>query len=38
VDTSNKDKILTVQFVSISEEQVIDAVQKAGYKIESLNK
>lgn len=38
VDTSNKDKILTVQFVGISEEQVIDAVQKAGYKIESLNK
>lgn len=38
VDTANKDKILTVQSVGISEEQVMDTVKKAGYKIESLNK
>ncbi|HUM96775.1 MAG TPA: heavy-metal-associated domain-containing protein [Chitinophagaceae bacterium] len=38
VDTTNKDKILTVQSTGISKEQVIDAVQKAGYKIESYNK
>lgn len=38
VDTANKDKILTVHVAGISEEQVMDAVKKAGYKIESLNK
>ncbi|MCZ2458430.1 MAG: heavy-metal-associated domain-containing protein [Chitinophagales bacterium] len=37
VDTSNKDKILTVKSDGISEKQIMDTVQKAGYKIESLN-
>jgi copper chaperone len=37
VDTANKDKILSVQSEGISEEQVIQTVQKAGFKIESLN-
>jgi copper chaperone CopZ len=34
VDTDNKDKILTVQSTGISEQQVIETVQKAGFKIE----
>lgn len=37
VDTSNKEKILTVQSAGISKEEVINTVQKAGYKIESVN-
>ncbi|MCC7401432.1 MAG: heavy-metal-associated domain-containing protein [Chitinophagaceae bacterium] len=37
VDTSNKDKILTIKSEGISEKQIMDTVQKAGYKIESLN-
>lgn len=36
VDTANKDKVLTVQSAGITEEQVIATVQKAGFKIESL--
>ncbi len=37
VDTASKDKILSVHFEGISEEQVIQKVQEAGFKIESLN-
>jgi copper chaperone len=36
VDTTNKDKILTVQSDGIKAEEVIEAVQKAGYKIEPI--
>lgn len=37
VDTANKDKILTVESDGISEQEVMETVQKAGYKIEPLN-
>lgn len=37
VNTSDKNKILTVQADGITKQQVIDAVQKAGFKIESFN-
>jgi len=37
VDTTNKDKVLTVKCDGISKQQVIEAVQKAGFKIEPLN-
>jgi copper chaperone CopZ len=37
VDTASKDKILSVHSEGITREQVIDTVQKAGYKIEILN-
>lgn len=36
VDTSNKDKVLTVKPEGITEQEIIEAVQKAGFKIESL--
>lgn len=36
VDTTNKEKILTVFSDSIKEEEVIEAVQKAGYRIEII--
>lgn len=36
VDTANKDKVLTVKSEGITEGQVIEAVQKAGFKIEPL--
>ena len=36
VDTANKDKILTVTTDNMSEEQVIEIIQKAGYKAETL--
>ncbi len=36
VDTTNKDKILTVKSDGITEEQVIATVQKAGYTIERI--
>ena len=36
VDTANKDKILTVTIDGVSEEQVIEIIQKAGYKAETL--
>ncbi|MDY0076522.1 MAG: heavy-metal-associated domain-containing protein [Bacteroidales bacterium] len=36
VDTTDKNKILTVNSGGISEQQVIDIVRKAGYKIEVL--
>jgi len=36
VDTSNKDKILTVQSEGITEAEIKEAVRKAGYKIERI--
>ncbi len=36
VDTASKDKILSVHSEGITNEQVIETVQKAGYKIEIL--
>lgn len=36
VDTTTKDKVLTVKSTGISHQEVIEAVQKAGFKIESL--
>ena len=36
VDTTNKDKVLTVKSEGITEQEVIEAVQKAGFKIESI--
>ena len=36
VETGNKDKILTVVAAGATEEQVIEAVQKAGFKIEPI--
>lgn len=38
VDTTNRDKILSVHSEGISEEEVIKKVQEAGFKIEPLNK
>ena len=37
VDTTNKDKVLTVKSEGITKQEVINAVQKAGFKIEPLN-
>lgn len=37
VDTANKDKVLTVKTEGITEEQVVDIIQKSGFKIEALN-
>ena len=34
VDTENPDKILTVKSESVSEEEIIRMVKKAGYEIE----
>jgi len=36
VDTNNKDKVLTVHSDGISEQEIIETVQKAGYKIEKM--
>ena len=36
VDTSNKDKVLTVTANGITEDEVINLVEKAGYKIERI--
>ncbi len=36
VDTANKDKILSVHTEGITEEEVIEKVQEAGFKIELL--
>lgn len=35
VDTANKNKVLTVVSDGISVEEIIDTVQKAGFKIEA---
>jgi len=37
VDTTNKDKILSVNSDGITKEEVIQKVQEAGFKIEFLN-
>jgi len=37
VDTTNKDKILSVHSKGITEEEVIQKVKQAGFKIELLN-
>ena len=37
VDTNTKDKVLTVNSTDISQQKVIEAVQKAGFKIEALS-
>lgn len=34
VDTQNPSKILTVTNLQVSENKIVEAVQKAGYKIE----
>jgi len=36
VDTTSSDKVLTVQVDGLSEEVVIQTVEKAGFKIESV--
>lgn len=36
VDIANRDKILTINSEGITEQQVIETVQKAGFKIEIL--
>ena len=37
VDTTGKDKVLTVRTEGITEQEIITTVQKAGFKIESLH-
>lgn len=37
VDTANKDKILSVTVNGISKSEIMDTVQKAGFKIEALD-
>lgn len=37
VDTESKDKVLTVSSKEVSGPQIMDAVQKAGFRIEPLN-
>lgn len=37
VDTTNRDKILSVTAYGISKNEIMDAVQKSGFKIEVLN-
>ena len=36
VDTTNKDKVLTIVTDSTTQQEVIDTVAKAGFKIESI--
>jgi len=36
VDTASRDKVLTLKSEGITEQQVIETVQKAGFKIEPL--
>lgn len=36
VDLNNPDKVLTVQSVGVSPEQVVDTVEQAGFDISSL--
>lgn len=36
VDTANKDKILTVKSKGITEQEIIETVKKAGFKIEAI--
>lgn len=37
VDTGSKDKVLTVTSDGATEQQVIDIVKQAGFKIEAIN-
>jgi len=37
VDTTNRDKILSVTSNNVSKKEIIDTVQKAGFKIEALD-
>jgi copper chaperone len=37
VDTASKDKVLSVKSEGITAQEVIDTVQKAGFKIEHVN-
>ncbi len=37
VNTTTKDKVLSVKSEGITEQEVIEVVQKAGFKIESLS-
>jgi copper chaperone len=37
VDTTNTDKILTVKSTGITEQEIIEKVQKAGFKIEPVS-
>ena len=37
VDTTNKDKILSVTTNGISKSEIMETVQKAGFKIEALD-
>ena len=37
VDTNNPNKILTVEGSTVNEEEVIEAIEKAGFKIEPLS-
>lgn len=34
VDTTNKEKVLTVEGEALNEKQVVEAVQEAGFKLE----
>lgn len=36
VDTANREKILTLKSEGISEQEIVEAVQKAGFKIEPI--
>lgn len=36
VDTASQDKILTVSSVNVDEEQIVNAINKAGFKAETL--
>ena len=36
VDTTNKDKVLTVKSEGMTEQEIIDTVKKAGFTIEPL--
>ena len=38
VDTTNKDKVLTVKSEGMTEQEIIDTVKKAGFTIELLIK
>lgn len=37
VDTNNKDKVLTVQSEGLTAAEIIDIIQKKGFRIEALN-
>ncbi len=37
VDTNNKDKVLTIESNGTTAEQVVDIIQKKGFKIEPIN-